>query len=421
MELMEAMAYVDGFSHSGEPVRDLSRIRMLMDRLGNPQERLKFVHIAGTNGKGSAAEYLTNVFRRAGYRTGTLISPFIRRYNDRIRLDGEEIGMRDLCGLCQILETAAQPGEGFSQFEITFAIAMLWFVRQKTDIVVLETGMGGLVDCTNIISPPEACVLMSISLDHQAILGQTLPEITAQKAGIIKSGTLVIVSPKNEPETIEAFRQKCREVGADFRLTAGEGFELLDSTLTGTKFRYRGQAFETRMGGRHQAANAVTAIETALALRERGWVLPDAAIACGIAETSVPGRMQLLSRDPLVLMDGGHNADGIEALKNTLLSAKTMPLTGIIGMTHADAVDYAARVLPEVFDMMLCVDGFAPNAVPAAVLDAAFDRTMGGAHSHSTQLSEALKIAKAWAYQNGGGIVICGSLYLISWFLQEEG
>ncbi len=419
MEFLKAMAFVERFSHSGKPVRDLSRIRRLMEQLGNPQDRLKFVHIAGTNGKGSTAEYLTGILMAAGYRTATFTSPYIRRYTDRIRIDREEIGKHELCRLCQSLQTLAAPEEGYSQFEISFAVAMLYFVQKQVDIVVLETGMGGLLDCTNCIRDPLCCVLTTIDLDHQAVLGETLSVITAQKAGILKRGAQVVVSSANAPETIRAVSEHAQKVGAVMSCP-GEPPELLTCGITGTTFRFRGETYETRMGGAHQAANAAAAIAAAQSLTEKSFAISAQALRLGIAQTAIPGRVQILSKDPPVILDGGHNPNGIDALKNTLLSAKNAPIIGIIGMTHAEAVPYAARVLPEVFDRVLCVDGFMPNAVPAAVLDEAFDATMGEAHCQRTRLADALRIAKAWARIHNAGIVVCGSLYLVSWFLHGE-
>ncbi len=419
MQYLEAKAYVESFSHSGKPVHDLSRIAGLMQKLGDPQDRLKFIHIAGTNGKGSVAEYLTNIFMEGGYRTGTFTSPYIRHYRDRIRLNGADIPERELCACCEQVKAAARPEDGYSQFEITFAIAMLYFVQSQAEIVILEAGLGGLLDCTNLIKSPEACVLTTIALDHMAILGNTIEEIAAQKMGIIKPGSCVVISPKNELSVVRSVFDRARELGikAYYPEMNEEHFEMLRCDLTGTQFRFWRQNFETVMGGEHQIANALTAIETVYALGDKGWNLPGLAVERGIARTQIPGRMQLISKYPPTLLDGGHNADGIEALAKALHQCKNTPIIGIIGMTHADAADAAAEKLGRVFDKVLCVDGFTPGAMPAKELDAKFDSVMGGEHSQSVALSDAMKIAKSWTHRNGGSIVICGSLYLASWFL----
>ncbi len=415
----EAMKFVDSFSRSGAPVRDLSRIGALMEALGNPQDKLKFLHIAGTNGKGSVAEYLTNIFMQAGYRTGTFTSPYILRYTDRIRLNRQDIPEEALTDVLTQVRRCIKIDADYSQFEITFAAAMLYFVKAGAQIVVLETGLGGLLDCTNIIQSPDACILTTIAMDHMQILGNTLPEIAAQKAGIIKPGAQVIISPKNTPETIAQLRAAAGE-NPVFVPDKREGiFSQIRYDLLGTKFRYKDELYTTRMGGVHQIDNALTAIEEALVLAENGWHITLDCIQKGIAETQIPARMQVLQTDPLVLLDGAHNADGINALCSALRDSEIFPIIGIVGMTHADAADYAARALSRVFDKVLSVDGFAANALHAKSLDTLFDRVTEREYSQSVALGDAMKIAKSWARTNHGSIVICGSLYLASWFLNE--
>jgi dihydrofolate synthase/folylpolyglutamate synthase len=415
----ETMRFIEGFSRSGAPVRDLSRIAALMEKLGDPQDKLRFVHIAGTNGKGSVAEYLTNIFMQAGYRTGTFTSPYVLRYTDRIRLDRQDIPDDALVSAVAQIRRLVRGDEGYSQFEITFAAAMLYFVKSGAEIVVLETGMGGLLDCTNIIKKPDACVLTTIAMDHMNVLGKTLPEITAQKAGIIKPGAAVIISPKNEPETVAQIREAAAGNAVYLPDKQGKAYSQIRYDLTGTKFRYKDVLYTTRMGGAHQIDNALTAVETALVLAENGWHLDRESIVRGIAETQIPARMQVLSEDPLILLDGAHNADGIDALCSALRDSSLSPLIGIVGMTHGDASDHAAKALSQVFSRVLCVDGFAANAVNAKALDTLFDMLMQGEGSQSVALGDAMRIARSWARANHGSIVICGSLYLASWFLNE--
>ena len=210
MTFEQAMKFISSFTKSGEPVRNLDRIAGLLNQVGNPQKNLKFIHIAGTNGKGSVAEYLTNILIQSGYRTGTLTSPYIRHYQDRIRFNGQDIPEKILCELCEGLQ-ATVTGTDYSQFEITMVIAFLYFVRKNTDVVVLETGIGGLLDATNIIEKPLVSVLTSVSKDHMEILGDTIEKIAAQKAGIIKPGCPAVISPVNKGETdfrADAAREK---------------------------------------------------------------------------------------------------------------------------------------------------------------------------------------------------------------------
>ena len=206
MTISETIAYLQQFSKSGKPVKDLSRMQSLLEELGNPQEQLRFVHIAGTNGKGSVVAYGSAAAIAAGIKTGQFTSPFVRHYQDRIQVNGIDISDDRLCALCEQV-TACHVSKACSQFEVTLAIALLYFVEQKCELVFLETGLGGLLDATNVIKDPLVSVITSISFDHMAILGNTLPEIATQKAGIIKEHCPVVVSPDN-PALVRSIMQE---------------------------------------------------------------------------------------------------------------------------------------------------------------------------------------------------------------------
>jgi len=215
MNYNDTMAFINSYTKTGGRITDLSRAQELMERIGNPEKRLRFVHIAGTNGKGSTLEYISNALILSGYRTGQFTSPFVIRYNDRIRINGEEIPDEELCATAEKVKSAVQD-RPYSQFEITMAIALLWYEEQNCDVVVFETGMGGLLDSTNVIPPPLVSVITSISLDHTAILGNTVEEIAVQKAGIIKGGSAVILSEDNPPVVADIVRKTAEERGADY-------------------------------------------------------------------------------------------------------------------------------------------------------------------------------------------------------------
>lgn len=414
MDFAGAMAFVEGFSHSGKPVRDLSRIASLLEQLGNPQDHLQFIHIAGTNGKGSVAEYLTNALIRCGYRTGTFTSPFILRYTDRIRLNGRDIPGEALCRICERVSQVASPDDGLSQFEITFAIAMLWFVQEHAEIIVLETGMGGLLDCTNIIAPPLCTVITSVSYDHMAILGNTIEEIAAQKAGILKKGSPAVFAADSLPGAMQVLKDRAASLEIPFRIA--DPYQpscIIRETdgLYGNRFEWHGLLFSTRMGGIHQIYNAITALEALDSLPlEINWEQ----VQKGISETQVPARIQILHRNPLIVLDGGHNAGGIRALADVLEESGIRSWCGICGMTHADAVDTAGEVLSPYLDHVICVDGFIPNAVPARQLSKVFT-----CPAEVSSPPKALFLAREWAAGHHGAVVICGSLYLASFYLQE--
>ncbi|MCR5718235.1 MAG: bifunctional folylpolyglutamate synthase/dihydrofolate synthase, partial [Oscillospiraceae bacterium] len=311
----------------------------------------------------------------------------------------------------------------YSQFEITFAIAMLYFTWVQAEPIVLETGVGGLLDCTNIVKNVKACVFTSIGFDHMTVLGDTVEKIAAQKAGIAKPGASLICSPDCGEVLFRLLNDYADRTGkTHFPIvpdTAHEtAFRELECDAAHTMFYYLGDVYRTGMGGRYQISNALTAIEAAKALWSEYSVTTEA-IQRGLAETYVPGRMQILSEKPLILLDGAHNRDGILRLAEMLREKAVSPAVGIIGMTHADAADYAAQTLGACFDSVLCVDGFTPNAMPAETLCCLFEKY--GCHAQSVPLSEALTAAgNRCSGSSGCSIVICGSLYLASWFLNNK-
>lgn len=410
------MQKIQGFTKSGAPVRNLDRIRHLLDSLGNPQNDLQFIHIAGTNGKGSVAEYLTDILQTAGFCTGTFTSPYIREYADRIRVNSRNIPEDALCRHCQSV-MAVNPDPDCSQFEITLAIGLLYFREQHTDFVILETGIGGLLDATNVIEKPLVSVLTSVSRDHMQILGNSIEEIARHKAGIIKPSCPVVVSPGNKAEAI--FRNTAQEKHSEIFIPDESLCDRKESGITGCRFNYRGILYHTAMGGDHQIDNALTALETVQVLRNRySYQIPEDAVKKAIAETIVPGRIQILQTNPLVILDGGHNADGIGVLTDLLSESGISSWIGICGMTDTKDADTAAFQLALVLSKVLCVDGFSGNALPKEQLRDAFVRQH--ALASVTELSEALPYALKWAKGSHGAVVICGSLYLASWYLKQD-
>lgn len=414
MNIQECMDYINSFSRSGGRITDLSRANELMERIGSPHKRLKFVHIAGTNGKGSTLEYIANALRLSGYKTGAFTSPFILRYNDRIRINGCDIDDDSLCELAEYVRKNAgdQP---YSQFEITMAVAMLWYEREGCDIVVLETGIGGLLDSTNVIPPPLVSVITSVSLDHTAILGETVSEIASQKAGIIKSGSAVILSEDNPEEVREVVRKAAEEAGAEFVVQ-----ENCPPSADGglfSPFMYRGIKLTPAMAGIHQKYNAQTAISVCLYLRGKGFEISDRAIIESIETTQVRARGQYIDGDPPVIVDGGHNPSGVGMLSLILmyLSTRGKKIYTVMGMVSSKDYVSCIKTISGLSDKLFAVDGFAPDAVPAeTIADIAGFRTEACA---AGSLTEAVEAAKELARENNGVAVICGSLYLASEYL----
>ena len=331
----ETLQYLQ-FDNWAQSAPGLARSRELLGLLGDPQKKLKFVHIAGTNGKGSTAAMLAAVLQSAGYRTGLYTSPHLMRFHERMRVNGEEIDDKSLITLTNtVRRAAAQMREMPTGFEIMTAIAFLYFVQERCDIVSLEVGLGGRMDSTNVIPAPEVCVVMNIGLEHTAILGDTLEKIAAEKCGIIKRGAHAVLF--GQTEGVEAVaREKCTQEGVALTVTAQEKLERISSSLDGQVFKYRGRGpYHLRLLGEYQLLNALTVIDTCTALRSRGWEkLTDEAIDSGLSAARWPGRLELLRRSPDFIVDGAHNPQCVDALMDSLAALysgkKLIFLTGVL-------------------------------------------------------------------------------------------
>lgn len=418
MIFKECMEYINSYSKSGGRITDLSRAEELMERIGNPERRLKFVHIAGTNGKGSVVEYISNALILSGYKTGQFTSPFVLHYQDRIRINGQEIDEMSLCEICSFVKerTADRP---YSQFEITMAIAMLWFEREKCDIVVLEAGIGGLLDCTNVIPSPVLSVITSISLDHTAILGDTVEKIAEQKAGIIKTSSAVVLSHdiNIKKSVVRIIKNKAKQKNAEFIMVSQLDFRLLPMDSDGQPFIYRRKNYRTAMLGYAQPINAVTAIESCLYLQKNGFEISDENIKKSVETTRINARMQYIAETPPIIVDGGHNVSGIQNLAS-VIEGSSKPVYAVMGMIDSKDYEYGAIIVSRYADKVFTVDEFAPNAVNAVKLaEIASERTESEA---CRSLSAAVENAIDLADKNNGIVVICGSLYLASEFLNKH-
>lgn len=297
----------------------LERTQWLLKSLGNPEKQLKFVHIAGTNGKGSTAACISSILAKAGYKTGLYTSPYILRFNERMQVNGVHITDQELEMLTDEIRPFADAMEDApTEFELITALAMRFFLYKECDIVVLEVGMGGELDSTNVIDTPEVAVIAAIGLDHTAELGSTLPEIARTKAGIIKQGGIAAVYG-GEPEVVRVFEDVCRERGARLVKTDHSRLNVKSIDLDASHFDfapYTDLAFP--LVGAYQPYNAALAITAAECLRDRGYTISDGNIADGINSTYWPGRFEVLRRDPVFILDGAHNPQGIAATADSL-------------------------------------------------------------------------------------------------------
>ncbi|MCH5192737.1 MAG: bifunctional folylpolyglutamate synthase/dihydrofolate synthase [Oscillospiraceae bacterium] len=416
MNIYEAMNYINSFSKLGKPVNNLLRFARIMRALGDPQRELEFIHVAGTNGKGSVTRMVAGALTAAGYRTGEFTSPYIKVYNDRIRIDGVNIPDNDLADIVTWLKPIIDDlCTDCSQFEITTAIAFIYFAHRKCDIVVLEAGLGGLLDCTNIIEHPRASVITSISLDHTAILGDTIEKIARQKAGIIKQECPVVLSPSQKREVHALMYRTAIQFNCRFVTPNTDKLKIEKCDYTGNKFMYKGFPYKTSMLGRHQIDNALTAIETLYTVKRNGFnKVSYVNIYKGVSEAAVPSRCQIIREDkPFVMIDGAHNPGGMRALADFIRTVPKAPKIMICGMMEDKDWQTAIGYISRYIDAAVCLDGFAPRTVFAPKLAEMFIQ------GEVSNLRDAIPRAAVLAGKDGM-VVIAGSLYLAS-ALQKHG
>ena len=423
MEKFDPIAYINE-PRWQESRLGLERITELLERLGRPQDKLKFVHVAGTNGKGSTCAFISSILKEAGYKVGLFTSPYILQFEERIRVNGENISAEDLYDVTLAVRDCAEAmaevtGEHPTEFELMTAVAFEHFARSSCDIVVAEVGMGGRLDSTNIIESPEACVIVRMGLDHTDMLGDTLAAIATEKAGIIKEGAVVVSWPQDDPDAMAAIEAVAKEKHA--RLVV-PSFDTLAVDAVNDQamrpFSYEGVRYETRLLGSYQPYNAVVAIEAAQVLAERGWDLDTATIVRGVANTSWPGRFEVVEvGPPPVVIDGGHNAQGAAVLAESLRDVFPGKRVTFLMSVLADK-DYKgmiAEVAP-LASAFVCATPPNPRALSAADLAEAIRPYVDDSVVRievADGFADAKKRAVELADQDG---VICafGSLYSIS-------
>jgi dihydrofolate synthase/folylpolyglutamate synthase len=411
MDYSEAMKYISGTSWFGaEP--SLERIAALLDRLGNPQDSLRFVHIAGTNGKGSCAAMTASVLKAAGYRTGLFTSPYISRFNERMQINGKQIEDETIAGIVTEVQPAADAMDVHpTQFEMMTACAMLWFSREKCDIAVLETGLGGRFDATNVITMPEVAVIMNIGLDHTGILGSTVEQIAFEKAGIIKPGCDCVLY--RQPENVmKVIRDICAERGAHLHTADFSGIEREFDSIDGQVFTYKGNAYAIPLLGDNQLRNAAVVIETVEVLRGRGWSIDQSDLEHGLYAVSWPARFEIISDDPFFVVDGGHNpqcaASVAENLKRYFPDQRRIILTGV--MRDKDSRGIFAALNPLADEYICVTPANSPRALPAEEL-AELLKQFGKKTTVCGSIKDAVAEALAAAGEDG---MICatGSMYI---------
>ncbi|MCR5577527.1 MAG: bifunctional folylpolyglutamate synthase/dihydrofolate synthase [Oscillospiraceae bacterium] len=411
MDYKEALAYIHAVENLGSKP-GLARIRTLLEKLGDPQNALRFVHIAGTNGKGSCAAMTASVLKAAGYKTGLYTSPYLYRFNERMQINGRQIDDDVLAEIVSRVKPAAEAMDDHpTEFELMTAVALLWYAQENCDVVVLEVGLGGRFDATNIIGPPEAAVIMNIGLDHTAVLGDTVEQIAFEKAGIIKPDTDVVLFEQSEAVT-EVIRRRCAEEGARLRIADFSQIVSEFDSLYGQSFTYRGEPYALPLLGRHQLKNAAVVLELVQVLREKGWTLEQSDVEHGLYAVSWPGRFELLSDEPLFVVDGGHNPQCAETVRDNLLhyfpDKRRILLLGILRDKDYPGL---TAILDEAADEYICITPESRRALPAAELAAYLAR-----YSKPVAVCESIRDGVSLALSRSDeDSVVCavGSLYSV--------
>ena len=408
----QAIEYIHSYCWKGS-VPGLSRTFDLLNRMGNPQNRTKFVHIVGTNGKGSTAAMTAAILRKAGYTTGLYTSPYIIRFHERMQVNGEEISDEELGEITGFVKPHAEAMEDHpTEFELVTAIAMEFFARRNCDIVVLEAGMGGAMDSTNIISAPEAAVFTNIGLDHTEYLGNTLEAIAQTKAGIIKEGTEVVYYPVND-RVDEVYHRIAGEKNVPVHRVDFDAIVPESHSLEGQVFDYQDRTnLLLPLLGSHQLRNAAVAITVIDVLKGRGWKISEENLRDGLREVRWPGRFELLRKDPVFVVDGGHNPQCMAALaKNLRDYLPDVPLTALTGvMADKDYVDMYRLVEPYI-SRFVTVTPENPRALPAPELAKTleqFGKPVYACESVKAGVEKAISLTG-----KGEAVVAFGSLYMV--------
>lgn len=413
MNVNEALKYIHSVSWMGS-VPGLSRTQALLRRMGNPEKKLKYIHIAGTNGKGSTAAMLASVLRRAGYRTGLYTSPYILRFNERMQVDGAEISDEELAEITEYIQPLADSLEDHpTEFELVTCIAMEYFARHACDIVVLEVGMGGELDSTNVIDAPEAAVIVNIGLDHMQVLGDTVEEIAQAKAGIIKDGCDCVLYAQ-QPSVEAVFERTCAQRGAKLHRAGLENLHPISHGLEGQVFDWKElRALRIPLLGEHQLHNVSTVLTTLEALAAKGWNIPESAIRAGLEGVTWPGRFQLMRKDPLFIIDGGHNAQCLEALVRALRDYLPGRKITFLNGCMADK-DYGEmfRMLAPFAKKFVTVTPNNPRSLSAEDLARHLERYQLPV-CPCKSVAEGVQTALERAGRDGV-VCACGSLYMIS-------
>ncbi len=412
MTYNQALEYIHSVEWLGSRP-GLARTRELLQKLGNPERDMRFVHVAGTNGKGSTCAMLDSVFRCAGYKVGLYTSPYIVRFNERMCIDGTPISDDELAALVEVVKPIAESMEDHpTEFEIITAIAFLYFKRHNCDIVVLEVGMGGRLDSTNVIESPIVSVITGVAIDHTSVLGNTVSEIAAEKAGIIKQRRPVVYGGRDDV-AFEVVKNKATDVGSALVRTDISAVNVKRMDIEGTVFDY-GDMTDIKLSlcGSYQPENAATVIETVRAVSENGFPVSEDALRKGLAAAKWRARFELLDTTPTVIFDGSHNIQGVtsaaESIRRFFGGNKVILLMGVLADKDYDEM---TDILSPLADRVFAVTPDSPRALTSDKLASVFEGKGVQSESFGT-IYDGVAAAYNYAKTQNMPLVMLGSLYM---------
>lgn len=415
MNSREAIEYIHSVSWLGSRP-GLERIGELCRLLGHPENSLRFVHVAGTNGKGSTTAMLSAIFRAAGFKTGMFTSPYVLEFGERICVDGNPISGEDLADVVEYVRPFADAmASPPTEFELITAVGLEYFRRRGCDIVILEAGMGGRLDSTNIIEPPLLSVITGVALDHTEWLGDTTEKIAAEKAGIIKRGSPVVFG-EGDGSARAVVERRASELNSPFTAVDYGRIAEVKFSLSGTRLRFAGPGsasgeYELGMLGRYQTKNAACVLTAVEVLRERGIRLSGEAVRQGLKEAHLHARFEIIGRDPMFIYDGGHNPQGVAAAVDNihlLLEKKPVAVVGVMrDKEHGEMV----KLLSGAVSSVHTVRPNNPRAMDAEDLSREF-REAGVKATPHPSVGDGVRAAVAEAKSADAPVIALGSLYM---------
>lgn len=416
MNITEAQTTINSFMKYGMQL-GLERIDKLLNLIGNPQDKLKFVHIAGTNGKGSTCVMTSSILTKAGYKTGLFISPYVTCFRERMQISNVMISEDELARILDYImvfvKKMAKEKEFITEFELITAVALKWFADNNCDIVILEVGLGGLYDATNVIKNPIASVITSISLDHVAILGNSIEKIAYQKCGIIKQNSVTIIYPEQKKEALDVILKVAKEKDNEIIIPDLSEIKLLESDIDGNKLIYNDKMIELPLVGEYQIKNLSVVLEIIKVLKRNEFKITSDNLKEGLKKVVYPARFEIISKNPLIIVDGSHNPDGIKSLVSILIKNLTgKKLIGIIGMLKDKDVENSLKNLAPLFSEIVITSPRTDRSLPEQDLKKVADK-----YCDDVKIINDKKEAVDYSLNklsNEKVLIVCGSLYLAS-------